>query len=282
MNPRWWQKWFKLDRLIPLVTMIGVLSAIALSFVKESRVNFTLFENLVLVLLGLISFDAFIERMGILERILKALERVEPKGPELWAEQDLLNGQSFENFIAGAGEVFIFGGSLAGLFKNEFDVIHHWLDSLEENGRTKIKRRKKVHEANLKILLVDPQLVRKGKITVQSLFRYFGLSEDRARKAYAKDVEDTLRIISVLKNLFPDRIEIRLTKETPSVAALMVDQRKARISINLYQNDLKKRPIFEIHKDQHREWYSTFESLYYKQVWEESRRYDPQNADKPK
>lgn len=127
MNPKWWHKWLKLDRLIPLATMIGVLVTVALSFVKDSGLDFTIFENLVLVLLGLISFDAFIERMGILERILIALKRVEPKGPELWAEQDLLNGQSFENFILGAGEVFVFGGSLAGLFKNEFDAIHHWL-----------------------------------------------------------------------------------------------------------------------------------------------------------
>lgn len=270
MQTKWWHKWRKLDRVVPFATMIAVLVAIILSLLQV--IKFSFFENLTLTLLGLISFDAFIERMGILERILRGVERPQHIGPSLMSEEKLLNQYPFEEFIHGAEEVFIFGGSLAGLFKREYDAIVDWL-ALKENEK---KKNSKTNNANLKILLVDPKLVKKGKITVQSLFRNFGMDEAHARTAYAKDVEETLMVISELQKSFPNRIDVRLTKETPSITIMMVDQRRARISINLYQNDLKKRPIFEIHKDVNHEWYSTFENLYYKQVWDLSRRYESQ------
>lgn len=271
MKSKWWSKWLRLDRILPLATIIGVFIAILLSIFQV--VELTLFENMVLGLLGLIGFDSFIERMGILEKILKALERKEKVGPELLLEEELLSKQPFDEFIRGANEVFIFGGSLAGLIKHEFNTIETWLGTVKESNNNHNGEGK---DANLKLLLVDPQLVRKGRITVQSLFRYFGMDDAHARKEYAKDVEKTIRAIGELQKSFPAKIEVRLTKETPSVTLVLVDKRKARVSVNLYQNDLKKRPIFEIRKDEHYGWYDTFENLYYRHVWDCAQRIEGQ------
>lgn len=239
MTTRWWNKWLKLDRILPLATIIAVIVAILLSIFQVLELTF--YENLVLALLGLIGFDSFIERMGILDRILKALERKEKVGPEILLEEDLLSERPFDEFVSGADEVFIFGGSLAGLIKHEYNTIERWLTTIKENSKIHTSKKR---GANLKLLLVNPDLVRKGRITVQSLFRYFGMDEKHARKEYATDVEKTIRAIGELQKSFPGMIDIRLTKETPSITLVLVDRRKARVSINLYQNDLKKTSDF--------------------------------------
>jgi len=258
MESNWWRKWIKLEKLIPLTTLIAALIAILLQFF--SNFELTIFENLVLALLGLIGFDAFIERMGVLEKILTGVEENNRVGPEVRVEQELLKEKSFKEFINKSKEIFIFGGSLAGLFNNEFEAIEQWLASNEV--------------AKMKIILVNPQLVLEGKITVQSLFRYLDWEEHRAREYYAQETEKSIQILKSLQRVYPNRIQIRLTKETPSVTILMVDNRKARISINLYQNDPTKRPAFEISTDDHDAWHSIFEKLYCKQIWEKSKDID--------
>lgn len=255
MNPRWWHNWMKLDKLIPVSGIVAAFAAITLSIFQV--VEFSFFENIVLALLGLIAVDAFVERMGILERLLRGVEGADNVGPELLPEQILLSRKPFKKFIHRAEEVFIFGGSLTGLFSNEYRTIDEWLAS---NGG-----------ARMKIILVDPELVMEGKITVQSLFRYLDWDEKTAREYYAQETIKSLQVIKSLQKTYPGRIQLRLTKETPSVTLLMVDKRKARISINLYQNDPTERPIFEVNKDDHHPWYMTFEKLYYHEIWEKSR-----------
>jgi hypothetical protein len=258
MKSKWWHKWFRLNRLIPLATIIAVFVAILLSVFQV--VQFSFFENLVLTLLGLIAVDAFVERMEILERILKDVEPVANVGPELLPEQILLTEKPFKKFINGAEEIFIFGGSLAGLFSKEYKCIDEWLASKSNTM--------------MKIILVDPELVLDGKITVQSLFRYLDWDEKTARDYYAHETLKSLKVIQSLQKTYPDRIRLRLTKETPSVTILMADKRKARVSINLYQNDPTERPIFEVDRDDHYSWYLTFEKLYYHEIWENSRTLD--------
>ena len=258
-NSQSWRRWIRLDRLIPLATILSAFLAILLAGFQV--LDFSIFEGLALALLGLMGFDALAERMGILERIQTRLESIENVGPSLWPESKLLRERTFKDFISGANEIFIFGGSLTGLFNKEYKTIHDWLSSKKSAKKS----------ATLKIILVDPQLVRDGKITVQSLFRYLDWEEEKAREYYAHEAVKTLEIIASLRRIYPGTIKVRLTKETPSVTILMVDQRKARISINLYQNDPTERPMFEIHKDDPHPWYTTFEELYYRQVWEKSR-----------
>ena len=268
MKQKRWQKWLRFDKVVSLTTIIAAGIAILLSVFGITEL--TLFEELTLGILGLIAIDALVERVNILERILEAVRVEERHGPELQTEHKLLGEHPFDSFIHGAGEVFICGGSMAGLIKNEFHTLETWLGALKDvNGQSA-----RENGANLKLLLVDPELVRKGRITVQSLFRYFGMNEAHARREYAKDVEKTLRAVSELQTAFPGRVEVRLTKETPSITMLMVDRHKARVSINLYQNDLKNRPIFEIRKDDHHDWFDMFDTLYCCRVWDTAAQFD--------
>lgn len=66
-----WRSWLKLSRIIPLTTVLGAGIANVLALI--GILQLTVFENIVIVLLALLSIDSLIERTSILEKIEKRL-----------------------------------------------------------------------------------------------------------------------------------------------------------------------------------------------------------------
>ena len=257
-SKKWWQSWIKPERLVPLATVIGAFIALLLAALGILTVSVP--EGVMLSLLALLAADALVERMGILERIQRSLELMNQSvksEPHLVWEPDMFRDEPFENYLKGANELFVSGGSLIGLFREQREVIERWLSQTPD--------------AKLRLILVDPKLVREGKLSVESLYRDTDNGENEGRELYARETERALGMIASLQKSFPGKIEVRLTKETPSVTVMMVDRSKARVSVNLYRIYPTQRPAFILSKTRHPTWFRPFEERYYIELWSKSK-----------
>jgi len=257
-SKKWWHDWIKPERLVPLGTVIGAFIALLLAGLGILTISIP--EGIMLSLLGLLAADALVERMGILERIqhrLELIDQSEETEPRLMWEPDILRDEPFEKYLRGANELFVSGGSLIGLFREQREVIERWLSQTPD--------------AKLRLILVDPKLVREGKISVESLYRDKDNGEDEGREIYARETDRALGMIASLQKGFPGKIEVRLTKETPSVTVMMIDRSKARVSVNLYRVYPTQRPAFVLSKAKHPTWFKPFEERYYIELWNKSK-----------
>lgn len=250
-NKKWLQDWIKLERLVPLA-IIG-LAGSAFILERLGIVTLSVPEGLVLAVLGLLAFDALGERMGILKRIQDSLDLInkaqDPK-PWLMLESELLLEMPLEKYLDKANELFISGGSLHGLLAVQPRVIERWLSQ--------------TRQAKLLLILVDPDAVRTGKVSVQHLH----ISQDKDE--YARHIDSSLRTIKKLQKSFPGKVEYRLTDQVPSMTVLMINHNKARVSLNLYLTSPDQRPIFELSRSEHPKWFELFQTKYYIELWEKS------------
>lgn len=244
-----WTDWIKLQRSIPILTA-------ATAFVTITAANLGLFKmpfhsQVILTILGLLAIDALVERKRILEQMRHSLDILSGGGelhPSLMWEKDALQRSPLDEYMQGANEVFVSGGSLTDLLSRQREVIQTWLSQTKD--------------ARLLLILENPVTARKGKTPVWS--------SDIDREIYATDIETSLKVITNLKKEFRGRIEVRLTDQVPSLTTLIVDRTKARISLNLYMGGPEERPVFELAKTTHSKWLELFEKRYRNQLWKQS------------
>jgi hypothetical protein len=250
-NTKWWHNWVRPQRLFPLATAGGAF--IALLLAGLGMLTLSIPEGILISLLGLLAIDALGERMGVLEQIQQSLDIMtkvgEPK-PYLAWEPDVFREVPLEKYLQGANELFISGGSLIGLFTAQRETLRRWLSQTTDT--------------KLLLILVDPEAVRTGKVSVESLHI------DQDKETYARDIDRSLETITNLKRRFPGKIDVRLTDQTPSLTVMMIDRREARVSINLYIAYPDQRPMFELSKTRHPEWFRLFEERYYVRLWDQS------------
>jgi len=251
-----WLSWFQFQRLIPLSTALGALLAVMTSFV--GIINLTTFEQIVLTLLGLISIDALTERLKLLEQMsdnIRMLAGSSEAQPTLIWENELLQLAPLELYLRGCEELFVSGGHLYYLLSGQHELIRSWL---YQNKKT-----------TLKLILENPDAAFNGKTPVWSS------SIDKSRKPYVQEIGFSLSIISNLMKEFPNRIEVRLTDQTPSLTVMIVDREKARVGLNLYLGGRERRPFFEIVKSKQPDWFKLFEDRYRNLLWTESDVWQP-------
>lgn len=248
--------WINLQRAVPLTT--AILAFVAIAAARLGFLNLSIPEQLLLAVLGLLAVDALVERMRILEHIHHSLDIIGRRAefqPRLMWETDLLQEVPLDKELQGVNELFVSGGSLFGLLSRQRDLIRRWLSQ--------------TIDAKLLLILEDPEAARKGKTPVWSS------DIDRGRETYAQDIERSLTIIKSLKEEFSEKIEARLTDQVPSLTIMMIDRSKARVFLNLYMGGPEQRPIFELSKTRHPEWFRLFKERYYDQLWKESRPWPP-------
>jgi hypothetical protein len=85
-NPTW-RSWLKIGRLVPLLTILTATVVGILSFLGHFQV--TMAEVVIIALLTLLSFDALVERLSLLEKIDTRLEKL-PKPEQLFSSNILL------------------------------------------------------------------------------------------------------------------------------------------------------------------------------------------------
>jgi hypothetical protein len=92
---------FRLNRLIPGVTVLCAGAAIVLSLLGLMKLSIS--ENIIVTLLGLLAGDALTERIGILDRLERALSALKV-GKGLRSRQEI---PSIQAHAAGASEICI-------------------------------------------------------------------------------------------------------------------------------------------------------------------------------
>jgi hypothetical protein len=258
-NKKWWQKWMKLERLIPLGTVLGGFIAILLATLGVIQMSIP--EGIILSLVGLLAADALIERMDVLEKIKQELDLLNnPHNlePRLTWEHDVFKNEPFEKYLQGAKELFISGGSLIGFIRDQKEILEKWLYQTPD--------------AKLKLIMVDPKLVRAGRISVDSLYRDRD-ANNSGQENFARETESALERIAAIQKKFYGKVEVRLTTETPSVTVMIVDRVKARVSVNLLRGYPTNRPAFAISKDKYPDWFGIFDERYYTELWSNSKEY---------
>lgn len=259
MDKTWWRKWLKLERFVPLGTIFGAFIAALLA--TFGIIQMSIPEGIILSILGLLAIDTLIERMEILEKIKQTLDSLKNSTdvePRLTWEHDVFKNEPFEKYLQDAKELFVSGGSLIGFLKDQKEVLEKWLYQTPD--------------ARLKIIIVDPKLVREGKISVDSLYRDRD-ENNSGQENFARETEGALGRIVAFQRRFLGRIEVRLTNETPSVTVMIVDRVKARVSVNLLRGYPTNRPSFAISKDKFPDWFKIFDERYYTELWSTSIEY---------
>lgn len=218
---------------------------------KVSDYNPTIAEELTLsILTGLVLYAIF-ERWWLLAGMKEDLDKLaETSGewqPYAVKERTLHITEPLEKYIEGAQEVFVFGGNLFLLFEKEGLTLERWL-SKEVNGK-------------LLLLLLDPEKVKSGKIPVYQ----FHYENDPVK--YAEFVERTLSRIKELQKRFPNRVQFHCTTHNPSVSVMMVDRKKARVSINLTSQRSTERWVLIVLREKHNEAFRDFEMEYRDHLW---------------
>lgn len=172
--------------------------------------------------------------------------------PTLSWENDILRNGGMNVFLKGVKELFVSGGHLNNFLNAEKYPIRLWLT---RNSR-----------ARLKLILESPEAARSNHTPVG-----FGSRED-----YIRLILDSLdHQLTELMTQFntpanPDRIEVRLTAEVPSLTVMICDHHKARVNLNLYLGRPMDRPVIEMSKARHKEWFDLFYDRYRRRLWAES------------
>jgi hypothetical protein len=245
------QFWLWLQHLVPLAAILTSIAAIIAANISIIRLS--IFEQIALAILGLLAVDALIERKLVLERIkadLSILKDAHMNRPLLTWEDDLVQKSPLESYIKDANELFVSGGHLHNLMERQRYLLENWL---KYNKRARIL-----------LVLEDPETARKGRTPV------LNSDIDKTREDYANKIKTSLGIIAILAQEFPRKVGVKLTKEVPSLTVMIVDQRRARIGVNLYMGGPNKRPMFEVHKDNNPEWFNLFNERYRHKLWDDA------------
>lgn len=114
---------FRLNRLIPFVTLLGAGVAVILSLLQILKVSLS--EGIIISLLGLLAADALIERVGVLERLERALAAIRV-GNTLRRRQEIL---PIQQHAAGASEICIVAISAISIAHAN---VHFFSDKVRE------------------------------------------------------------------------------------------------------------------------------------------------------
>ena len=119
------REWLKLNRIIPLLTILGAATAIVL--VTLGFLDLTIPEGIIIALLGLLSIDGLTERITSLEKIEKHLGNI-PMGQALRHRTEI---PLIEEQTSHASEIVIMAASAVTLTAK---YAHYFEEKMKQGG----------------------------------------------------------------------------------------------------------------------------------------------------
>jgi len=231
----WWKQWAKPGRVIPLLTILGAGTAIVLSLIDVIQLSIA--EEVVIALLALLAADALSERLSVLERIESKLSCLSKPGGFLSDRSTQM--PPLEEYLQGAKEFLVVGGSLAGLVPEYRDYFREI-----SNG------------CALRFVLFDPD-----SPALESVAKWVGTQPE----IFRKEIEIARSMLDILK-AGGANIEVRMSNAIPSLTVMVVDgsqpHGKIRVSVNPYGCPPARRPFFELTRKEDERWYRLFHDRY--------------------
>lgn len=223
-------KWLRLRNIIPLFTILGAGFALILSFLEV--LNLSISENIVIGLLALISADALIERLHILEKIELKLSQM-PTISILRKRTDII---PMNQFAKDASSICVLAISAYTII-SPYQVFYE--GKLKDN-------------CNLKFLLLSPNS--------QYLDAY---NQQNKTNIIAKDhIKNSIEILVPLLQKFEGLCEIRLSKIfLPfSMVGIDLDKKTGKMNIeyHCYKLYLDERPHIIIEKESNPHWFDNY------------------------
>jgi hypothetical protein len=246
------RKIFSLRNAFALVTVVAAtLIAIWGGLTKSLGLG----EQVILALLGLLTIDTFIERLGALDEISENVHIIRSK----IGEKEFLHVRStemppLERYLEGAREFYVSGGSLAGL-------VPEYRQFLREISET----------CDLRFVLLNP-----NSPALEAAANWAGAPPER----FKKEIEVTLLILG---ELIADGapLQVRLNNSIPALSVMIVDGSAAhgriRVGVNPHQCPPSRRPFFELTRGDDERFYALFYERY-EALWEESELWTPEST----
>jgi hypothetical protein len=189
----------KRDNLLSLLTIIIALTVVIIN-IFSNGVSEGIFDEALLVLLGLVAFTNIIEResrFGALEANLSLLEAKVQEKPLF---EHLHQVPTIQQYMQTSQELFYTGGHLHSLVHNHSNLFVKWI----KEGKS------------LRFLLQDPKT--EGLKTLQMPCVNYSYN------VYIAQLEDTLNTLKALKNKYPSaRLGVRVTNVTPTQSIAIYD-----------------------------------------------------------
>ncbi len=241
-----WKSWIKIGRLVPLATILAGVTIGILSIL--GRLQVTMAEGVIIALLTLLSFDALVERLSLLEKIDEKLER--------WPAQEILRDRSklirMEELAAGATEICASGVSLYSIIPPYYDF---YLKKLQEG-------------CHLRFMVLNPNS------PGADIFN----ATQRVQTA-VDDIKTSLKFLDALLRYEKTRgkCEVRLSQFHLPFSMVIIDGQKDNGSmiseVLVYKRSLPDRPHLYLTKRDHGKWflffYNQFETLWQdSSVWQ--------------
>ncbi len=239
-----WKTWLKLNRIVPLLTILVAGGAGVLSILNV--VQATPVEGIIIALLALISIDALTERLSILEKIETHL-RGYSIGVQLRTRTQLLHPHE----LAGMASEIAFIG-VSGI-----TVIQNYLGFFEDRMK---------EGCRLRFVLLDPD---SPSLQTWNLLTKVTTTETDIKTA-----------LELLKGLMQERVrgkcEVRLSKVYVPFAMLISDPHKDTGLMNVefytYKTMLSDRPHMKLSRNENQFWFDFYTSQF-EQVWSDSEKW---------
>jgi hypothetical protein len=224
----WCKELFQLRSIVPLLTIIGAF-LVGFDIPTKWWTNIDKIQ-VILVLLGMLALDAFVERLGYLKRIedgIKSLSGIVDK-PLFMNRNKLEIEENFPEFVKPGNDLLLIGLSFAGIVPQHQRL---WEAKVQEGG-------------TLRFLLLDPESPH-----VELAAKFHHMSPESLRSA----IKATLTVLQQLKDSAKDTkgsIQFRLLQIIPTSSVVVRDGNRGmgvlRCELYLYRADVNQRPVFRL------------------------------------
>jgi len=230
-----WKSWLKIGRLIPLLTIsaaaiVGILSLLG-------RLQVTMAEGVIIALLTLLSIDALVERLSLLEKIDACLEGL-PQPEQLRDRSKLIR---IEHLANDAKEIYAAGISLVSIIPPYVDF---YMQKLNEG-------------CDLRFLLLNPK---SNAVTAWD--------QELLSQTTKNEIETSLKVLKELiavKNS-KGKCEVRLSRAHLPFSLVIVDGQKdygkMTVEMLVYKKNLHDRPHMVLTKLGNYRWFQFFHNQF--------------------
>lgn len=238
-----WKKWLRPGRLVPLVTAAAAM-AVGLLLVSGKLPDAQV-EGIIVIILGVIAFDALTERLTVLEKIEGRLEGLSGGG-SLRGRERL---QHPKLWISRAGAIDVAGISAISLTT----VYGSFLEEQVREG------------CRFRFLLLDP--ASDAVATWKSMVR--------ETDAVEEDIQRSLQHLGSLRAraASPDQVEVRLARVFPPFSLFAVEPARKRgtmiVELHAHRAAVDQRPHLHLVRQQDEVWFSFFLTQF-EALWEEA------------
>lgn len=243
------KKWFRMSRILPMLTIVGSGTAVVLSLI--GIISLSMAENIIIVLIALISVDSLSERVYYLEKIDEKLEKRITK--QLFLRRDQMLTPSVQ--ASSATEICLLAVHASTAIK-AYDGFY--------KGRMK-------EGCKIRIILLDPNSKAVETCNISS-----------PQYDTKRDIEGSLNDLKSLVNYHEGRgrCEVRLLDIHLSYSMFAVDLSKECGSMNVefaaYRKAIDERPHVHLLAAEDPYWFEYYRTQFNK-AWEDAK---PFNTDK--